>query len=447
MNRMRHIGVMGLCLLAVLAMGAVLAASASAGLPERGKCKTAKIGMTEFEDKGCTTTGTKEKFAWAPNVKAAFTATSGAAVLRTRDEEGSLPAVECAKSKTKGSYIGPKGSEFTTTFEKCSSAGEICTGGAKAKAGQIVTNKLEGTIGFISSGVVGEDIKAVGGGVIAAFKCGANELETDGSVIAEIGSSVYNKAASSATLTFKESGGVQEPTKLKNQPEDTLHTEIDGLGSGSFPFQSTETAVETAKPGLEIKTTGPPKWWVGGSVLVGAEPLAATTTVPMAFELNMTGKDIVEPFVLRCNAVSLKKAEIEGPSTRREEAVVYENCEVPTKPACAVANTETEPLIATLEGVSGNAHLNFLPQAGKKLATYIVTGGSCKVKGEYEANGNMRCNYSNVQFENFEHSLEFTAGSGSAVKFKVVGKTGETAAAFTGTDEVHLASGKLWSAF
>jgi hypothetical protein len=446
---MRRMGSVGLGLFAVLAMGAALASGAYGAVPERGKCSSGK----EFENKGCTISGSKDKYKWVANVKTAFTSTSGASVTRSRTPEGAeLPPVECAKSKSKGDYLGPKGSEFTTTFEGCTSAGEKCTGGAKAKAGEIVTNKLEGTLGFISPGVVGEDVKAVGGGVIASFRCGANEVEIDGSVIGEIGSGVYNMAASSETLTFKESGGKQEPTKLEGGSEDTLKAEVNALGGGTFPFPTTTTATTTVKPGLEVRTEEPPspKWWVEGKLLIGSEALAETTTVPPTepFELNMTGKGIAtEPFTIRCSSVRLENAEIEGPSTRREEHVVYENCIAVGKTECTVATTPTQPLQAHLEGTSGNEKLRFLPQSGKEIANWVVTGSLCKVKGEYEADGEMICNYKFVETEKFEHPLEFTATSGSKVKVRVNHAAKETAVPFTGTDEVHLASGKNWSAY
>jgi len=247
-------------------------------------------------------------------------------------------------------------------------------------------------------------------------------------------------------------GGKQVPTKLEGQPEDTLKSEINGLGAGTFPFATTESVTETIKPGLEIKTEEPslPKWWVEGNLLVGTEALAETTTVPPAepFELNMMGKGIAtEPFTIRCTSVRLENAEIEGPSTRRDEHVVYEGCIAVGKAECAVATTPTQPLQAHLEGPSGNEKLRFAPQAGNEIANYVVTGASCKVKGEYEADGEMICNYKFVETEKLEHPLEFTKTSGSKVKVRVNHAAKETSVPFTGTDDVHLASGKEWSAF
>ncbi|HUC14916.1 MAG TPA: hypothetical protein VMS00_10735, partial [Acidimicrobiales bacterium] len=306
MDRIRRVRALGLGSVVVLAALAVVAAGASAAVPERGKCMG---GGKEFEDKGCTVSGASDKFKWVPNVKKPFSAMSGAVTIRSFVGGTEVASVVCAKSKGKGDFIGLKGSELVITFEKCSSLGEACTGGGKAKAGQVVTNKLEGTLGFISPGVVGEDIKAVGGGALASFKCGSNSVEIDGSVIAEVGSGVYDTAAPTETLTFAQSAGKQEPSKLEGQPEDTLKAEINGLGGGSFPFATTVSATATVKPSLEIKTEEPsaaPKWWVEGSLLAGSEALAETTTVPPTepFELNMTGKGIaMEPFTIRCTSV------------------------------------------------------------------------------------------------------------------------------------------------
>ena len=65
---------------------------------------------------------------------------------------------------------------------------------------------------------------------------------------------------------------------------------------------------------------------------------------------------------------------------------------------------------------------------------------ACAQKGFYHADGQMTCNYQEVEEELGEHPLEFTAASGSEVKV-----SGEVVP-FSGTDAVHLASGRLWSA-
>jgi hypothetical protein len=144
---------------------------------ERGTCKAAKKGAGEYLNATCTEPGAKGgpkmEFAWVPVSKpSAFMSRSGEVTLKSfTPEDAELPAVTCAKSKGKGKVLSPTTTESTITFEGCTSSGEKCTGGAKAKAGQIITFTLDGTLGTIAGGSeVGEAISGAGG-VIAEFEC------------------------------------------------------------------------------------------------------------------------------------------------------------------------------------------------------------------------------------------------------------------------------------
>jgi hypothetical protein len=251
---MTRIRIVGLCLIAMFAISAVAASGASAFTPERGTCKAAKKGAGEYLNSLCTEPGAKggakKEFVWVPQAKAtAFTSTTGEATLKSFTPEGAeLPAVTCTKSKGKGKALTSTTSESVVTFEGCSSAGEKCTGGAKAKAGDIITFTLDGKLGTISGGSgVGEAVGGAGpGGLSAEFKCGANEIKTKGAVIGEV-TPVDAKAAATATLKFVASGKEQEFTTLNGTEEEALHTEIDGLGGGTFPFASTEDTTATVK--------------------------------------------------------------------------------------------------------------------------------------------------------------------------------------------------------
>lgn len=74
---MRRFGILGLCLMAALAVSAVAVASASAEAPEYGRCiKKAKAEGAGYSNAACTTAvGTGAKFEWAagPGPKARFT--------------------------------------------------------------------------------------------------------------------------------------------------------------------------------------------------------------------------------------------------------------------------------------------------------------------------------------------------------------------------------------
>jgi hypothetical protein len=232
------------------------------GPPERGVCKAAAKGAGKFLNALCTEPGekggAKKEFVWVPQAKAtAFTSTTGEATLKSYTPEGAeLPPVTCKKSKGKGKALTSTTSESVVTFEECSSSGEKCTGGTKAKAGQIITKTLDGLLGTIAGGTkVGE---AVGGagltGITAEFKCGANEIKTEGATIGEV-APVDAKAATTSTLTF--AAGVppaQEWTELSGKPY-SLKTEINGLGAGTFPFPSVEITKATVKgTAYEINT-------------------------------------------------------------------------------------------------------------------------------------------------------------------------------------------------
>ena len=137
----------------------------------------------------------------------------------------------------------------------------------------------------------------------------------------------------------------------------------------------------------------------------------------------------------------MKNGVIESPNVRKEEALLFEKCSVVGEPSCKVS-IKTRPLVAKLEGSTGAIKLRFVPESGTEIAKWTITGCTAHTErnGKYEADGTMDCNYSGVETESKEHPLEFTATSGSSVK--VNGEPSE----FTGTDKVHLASNKLWSA-
>jgi hypothetical protein len=183
-----------------------------------------------------------------------------------------------------------------------------------------------------------------------------------------------------------------------------------------------------------------PEWWVNGSLLKGSEELAEETSVTTPFEIEAHGEKIGK-FIIRCEELKIKNGVIEGSNIRREESVVFGKCGVVGESSCKVA-IKTKPLVAKLEGSPGAIKLKFVPKSGAEIANWTITGCTAHTErnGNYEADGTMICNYKGVETESEEHPLEFTASSGS--KVEVNGISSE----FTGTDKVHLADRKLWSA-
>jgi predicted house-cleaning NTP pyrophosphatase (Maf/HAM1 superfamily) len=181
-----------------------------------------------------------------------------------------------------------------------------------------------------------------------------------------------------------------------------------------------------------------PEWWVGKSLLKGSEPIAENTKVPTPFKLEAHGEK-VSPFVIECSELKVVGGAIESPNKRKEEALTFGKCIVVGQTGCTVATAKSKPLEAVLEGAVGAIKLKFKPQSGKEIATYVISGSPCTVDGSYQADGTMICSYEKVETESEEHPLEFLSG-GSKVEI------GGVNANFTGKDEVHLSSKKLWSA-
>jgi hypothetical protein len=158
----RRIRIVGLCLLAVFALGAVVASAAQAA-PEFGQCvkteKKGKVYKGQYTNKECThkTTAEKEakggkenKYKWegGPGHKATFLAKGKIVKLTIGAVE-----IECKKSSGTGSVIDSATVTATFTFTGClepNHLNEKCES-SKAELGEIETDalvgKLEETVG------------------------------------------------------------------------------------------------------------------------------------------------------------------------------------------------------------------------------------------------------------------------------------------------------------
>ena len=243
------------CILSVLAVSLVgMASVASAFTPERGTCKAAAKGKGEYLNNTCTEPGEKggtgEEFVWDPVSKAtAFTSTTGEATIKSFTPEGAEePAFTCTKSKGKGKILTATTSETIITFEGCTVAGEKCTGGAKATAGEIVTFTVDGALGTIGGGSgVGERLDGAGPeGEFAEFKCGASEIKWRAGPIGQL-APTNEKASTTTHLSFVAVGITQEFEEINGEAGVHLESEINGVGSGTFPFKVTVDTNETVK--------------------------------------------------------------------------------------------------------------------------------------------------------------------------------------------------------
>ncbi len=242
MKRMR---IVGLCLVAVFATMAVASATASATLPaffECAKVAKAEKGMGKY-NKLCIVEGKhglkENEYEIKEGVgKAATKAAKGSGKKATLHTPAVGGEVTCTAFKDELKITTPKHeAKVISTFTGCVSLGKKCSSSGAA-AGTIKTNALEGDLGYINAAEkrVGVDLKAEGGGELAAFDCEGLEIKVTGSVIGE--TSPVNTFTKSETSTFAVVSGLQKYKKLEGEPEDVLESEINGSG----PFESGQEA-------------------------------------------------------------------------------------------------------------------------------------------------------------------------------------------------------------
>jgi hypothetical protein len=198
---MRHLRMVGVCLVAVFAMTAIAATSASA-LPEFGQCYVQAKHEGKYATNNCTTkakvVNTKPTggFEWRKANEVAnrkFTGVGGAGVLVTtliacvRGDQEINPS--CEKGVEKEARLGPIKVECETEnaggevsvkgeiknvvvkFHNCKFGGSSCSNAAE---GEIVVNVLKGKLGYISKAKkeVGIQLNPVAAkGEFAKFTC------------------------------------------------------------------------------------------------------------------------------------------------------------------------------------------------------------------------------------------------------------------------------------
>jgi hypothetical protein len=194
---MTRISTTGACLLATFAIGAALAASASAALPE-----------------------------FSGPFPKPFTSTSSKSTLETVGKT----KVTCTADTNTGEVTGPSGGVVTVRFTGCAVKSFPCNspGGA---AGEIVTHPLTATLGYVSREPkeVGLDLANPAGALIAEFQCVNILASVKGSVIGLI--TPINKLLAPPkhfTLKFMQKKGIQKIINFAGGPPDFLETSING---------------------------------------------------------------------------------------------------------------------------------------------------------------------------------------------------------------------------
>jgi hypothetical protein len=252
MKRMR---ILGLCLVAVFAVGVVSAATASAAEPGWYECaKAPKEGKTylgKYSDKGCTSkVESGGKYELQPGVGKGkeFKGKGGKAILHNVIPGKGDIKVECGSFKDSGKVAAPNIQfNVVSIFSKCKSLGAPCkTPGGKKET--ITTEKLAGTLGYLNKAgkVVGADLSneaKPGSGYLAQFECeGAAKVRVFGAVIGQQTGdiNVISKESSTVFSVGPYLGEVSPGyTPLVNQPKfeggptEILLTELNGPETGN----------------------------------------------------------------------------------------------------------------------------------------------------------------------------------------------------------------------
>ena len=249
---MRLIRTSMLVIVAACALGALAASSASAALPEIGRCvkvEGVKEGHTtkfdgKYSDHKCTraNASSKGKFEWEPGAGEEKTFESPGTLEPVTLQTAAGTAVECKNSKQDGEYTGATTEKDEISLYECtlSTTHETCQSlrpeeiPPTAEAGTILSLPIEGTLGFIKQGgkrpQIGWSYKAKTGSIMFLFECGSTPLVTtditiEGSFISPILKPV-NKMVEEYKLHSVASGGKQTPEMFEGGSKDTLTATI-----------------------------------------------------------------------------------------------------------------------------------------------------------------------------------------------------------------------------
>jgi hypothetical protein len=242
-----------LCVVVGCVVGLVVVGSASAAAPEYGRClaaeKVGKVYTGGYTNSSCTTvSGTKTgKYEWFPGiVKKVMRTSGGKALLETVNKV----AVTCESESSVGEFSGTKeAKDIVVTFKGCETAGDKCSTPG-AGEGELVTNPLEGVVGFENKAEkkTAFDLFPAGRkGLFIEFGCSGLVVAVKGSVLVPIQA---DKMLSSLSLKFKATKGKQKPEHFEGEPDDILETTYKG-----GPFEQsgqTETTTLTSEEKLEL---------------------------------------------------------------------------------------------------------------------------------------------------------------------------------------------------
>ena len=254
---MKRTRIMGLALVAVFALSAFAAASAFAK-PEIIRCY-AKTGG-KYTESNCKTKGTSKspgsyEISKVP-VKKGFTSAGGEGTLETANGTKVVCKTQSATGEYKSTTSTKEVTNVIAKFYNCAipALGITCNT-AGAAAGEIVTNKLGGKLGYISgkgtkTPSVGQELHPlVKKGAFTTFECGGGAVKVvvgEGAgkggdcIIAPVGP--VNVSSTTATQNYSGAGGKQEPQHFEGSTK-TCNLESNTNG-GAFE-RATQSLITT----------------------------------------------------------------------------------------------------------------------------------------------------------------------------------------------------------
>lgn len=212
--------VAGLCLVAVLMMVAITAASAGAAAHFE-ECNKKGLECKPGIGKGKITKGK-----------------SSAAALHTPALHSQI---KCKSSKSVSSLASSTTeNHVVATYAGCTAEGKPCASGSKK--GTIVTKVLSGPLGDLGGGKVGVSLGGETSGTVAEFSCEGIAVVVTGRVIGEVSPvGVYTNAGTDTYALNGEEKQLWE--NFVGGPTEVLHATLGGAG----PFESSQEQVSKLK--------------------------------------------------------------------------------------------------------------------------------------------------------------------------------------------------------
>jgi hypothetical protein len=250
---MRRMRVIGLCLVAVLAIGAMVVDSASATAPSFGRCiKKAKAEGAGFSDAGCLKeVGTGAKFEWTNTIlKNKFNGHMTGTLATLETVTGTKITCKAEKNEN-AEFSGEKSvAKIVADFTGCETGGIECS---NAGPGEIITNSLAGTLGYekkeavLSKSKLEVQLFPESAATLAEFKCSTLTIKVTGCVAHPVST---GKMLLESTEKFTASKGEQKPDKFSGGPTDECALESNN-GAGTEESGQTITAVIKGEEKIE----------------------------------------------------------------------------------------------------------------------------------------------------------------------------------------------------